>query len=622
MKKFSIRHSKKILRKIASLYKRKRKNLSTQTQKEFEDTFLNIGSSINNNQKEQCSNLVHKLMDLADKHLKQTNFQKFVEYTFGILVALVIAIVIRQMWFEFYNIPSGSMRPTFKEKDYVFVAKNDFSLNVPLNNKHFYFNEKLLKRGNIIIFSGGGMDIPDVNTMYFFLFPGKKQYVKRMIAKPGDTIYFYGGKIYGIDSDGNKIKEYDQKLFEEIEHIPFINLDGKIIANDINLNGVFSPIYIYQMNEPVAKLTVSAYGGLNSEMLTENKIQKYSDLWGFKNYGTTRILTAEQVKDLSSISDIDTAPLYLEITHHPQIKPLQLIRDQYGRLRPGLSYSRSVIPLTEDHLKLIMEHISTSRFVVQNGKAYRYGSFPSSYSIPLSNVKDGIYEFDDGVLYKVQLDSIMLKAPNILKNIFNILPLGGFLKKMPKDHPLYNLNSENIQLLYNAGIQWNQLILPKSKNQFLTPSRYTYFRDGDLYLLGKPIYKKGDLVLSNFIKKEMERKTNSLSYEPFIDQGPPLIANKELDVEMIKEYGLKIPENGYLALGDNHANSSDSRDFGFVPQGNLKGSSGVIFWPPNRWGRPEQPYFPVLSFPKIFTWSIFAIIIIAMVIFYRKRKLY
>jgi len=622
MEKFSIRRSKKVLKKIASLYKRKRKSINLQTQKEFEVTFLNIGSAINEKQKELCNIHIHKLMSLADKHLKQRAFQKFIEYTFGILVALVVAIVIRQVWFEFYNIPSGSMRPTFKEKDYVTVSKNNFSLNVPLTNHHFYFNEKLLKRGNIIIFNGGGMDIPDVNTMYFFIFPGKKQYIKRLIAKPGDTIYFYGGKIYGIDSKGNKIEEYDQNLFERIEHIPFINFDGKVIANEITANGIFSPIYTYQMNEPVAKLSVTPYGGLSSEMLTEKNVKKYSDLWGFKNYGTTRILTEGQVKDFLNITDISQAPLYLEITHHPQIKPLQLIKDQYSRLRPGLSYSRSVIPLTEDHIKLLMENMNTSRFVVQNGKAYRYGSYPSLYSVSLPNVKDGIYEFDDGVLYKVMLDSLMIKAPNTIKNIFNILPLGGFLKKMPKDHPLYERTGENIQVLYNLGIQWNQLFSPRSKNQYLSPSRYTYFRDGDLYLLGKPIYKKGDIVLENFIEKEKETEENSLTYEPFIDQGPPLLDNNKLDVQMIKEYGLTIPANGYLALGDNHANSSDSRDFGFVPQENLKGSSDVIFWPPNRWGRPEQPHFPLLSFPKIFTWSVFAIIIIAIIAFYRKRKLY
>jgi len=101
------------------------------------------------------------------------------------------------------------------------------------------------------------MDIPDVNTMYFFIFPGKKQYVKRLIAKPNDTIYFYGGKIYGVDTNGKKITEYETSLFEEIEHIPFIRFDGKIITDTTPQNGIFYPAYIYQMNEPVAMLSLN-----------------------------------------------------------------------------------------------------------------------------------------------------------------------------------------------------------------------------------------------------------------------------------------------------------------------------------------------------------------------------
>jgi len=357
-------------------------------------------------------------------------------------------------------------------------------------------------------------------------------------------------------------------------------------------------------------------------MLVDKDIQNYFDLWGFKNYGTTRLLSKEQVSNFLEINETNDAPLYLEITHHPRIKPTNLIKDQYGRVRPGLSYSKSLIPLTKNHLKSIMNSMNTSRFIVSHGKAYRYGSRPSAFSIDLPNVESGIYEFDNGVLYKVQLDSIFLKAPQFVKDIFNILPFGGYLIKAPKNHPLYDLSEENVQLLYNIGIEWHQHFLPKVKNQYLTPSRYAYFRDNELYLLGKPIFKENDLTLQKFIENEELLATSVNSYEPFIDSGPPLLENNELDVQKIMENGLKIPEKSYLAMGDNHANSSDSRDFGFVPQDNIKGSANFIFWPPNRWGKTLQPSFPPISFPKVFVWVIFSGVMVVIVIVYKKRKLY
>jgi signal peptidase I len=40
-----------------------------------------------------------------------------------------------------------------------------------------------------------------------------------------------------------------------------------------------------------------------------------------------------------------------------------------------------------------------------------------------------------------------------------------------------------------------------------------------------------------------------------------------------------VPEQRYFALGDNSYNSSDSRAWGTVPQGNLMGSGFLVYWP-------------------------------------------
>ncbi len=607
---YSLSKSRKIFRKSCHICLRKKSLLAPAAKTELQELIDSLQEALHRKDRDASSFFARRLEESIRKSVPKTLWDRIWDFGGGLLFALAIAIAVRQMWFEFYTIPSGSMRPTLKENDFLLVSKTDFGINTPTPTSHVYFDPNLVQRGSIVVFSGANMDIPDTATKYFFIVPGTKQYVKRLIGKPGDTLYFYGGKIYGVDAAGNDIAQLRQAAWSDsLEHIPYIRFDGKLQSANPGQKYSGSSLILYQMNEPAAKLSISSNGIISGEMLypKNRPLSSYGDLWGFKHFAMARLLSPAEAKQLHPrlMHQTADAPLYLELTHHPSLQGTLLVRDEYGRLRPQLGTNVSLLPFDEEKIDSLMNHMTTGRFIVKNGRAARLGgSFDHTAFLPeLSNVPDGTYEIQDGEASRIFWSGVSV-------------PLGS-------NHPLLSRDIEHVRVLYNLGIEFDTRFLPSAKNTQLFPSRYAYFRSGDLYLLGAPIVRAGDPALIEFTQKEYQKQTLGTSYfpyEPFVDLGPPLKQDGSIDVDFIRRFGISIPKGMYLVLGDNHAMSGDSRQFGFVPEANLRGGPSFILWPPgSRWGRLLQPSFPYFSLPNIAIWSVFLICAAGSSIYLRRK---
>jgi signal peptidase I len=364
------------------------------------------------------------------------------------------------------------------------------------------------------------------------------------------------------------------------------------------------------MNIPLTKLHLSPRKDVHYEMLAKpafneaypEKAFDLYDLWGMENFATVRLMKRDVLLKSSAYNpSLPKADFYLEITHHPSVTKASLQRDPYHRVRPTIHVAKSLIPLTEKHLEALWNTLLTGRFIVKDGHFHRYGvssqeASKSSYLPKLKgNIPNGTYEFYQGSLTKVLPQGILVDA---------------------SDNPLAKFDPSRLFTLFNGGIECDTRFIPETNPNTLPPARYAYFRDGDLYVMGGIVIQKDDPVLEQFVSNEKALSLTNLRYEPFTDQGPPLLQDGTLDVDFVKAYGITVPEGQYLVLGDNHAMSGDSRDFGFVPENNIRGTPSFMFWAPGgRFGYPNHGIYPLITSPRIIVWTL-----LSLSLFAYKRK--
>ena len=116
--------------------------------------------------------------------------------------ALVIALIIRSLFFQPFYIPSSSMEPTLLIGDRIFVSKYSYGYSKhsfpfsPSNYKKRIFKTDP-KQGDLIVFK-----TPADN---------RTDYIKRLIGLPGDQIKFTNGNIFINGKEITK-KKIDNKF--------------------------------------------------------------------------------------------------------------------------------------------------------------------------------------------------------------------------------------------------------------------------------------------------------------------------------------------------------------------------------------------------------------------------
>jgi signal peptidase I len=103
------------------------------------------------------------------------------EYTEAIIIAVLLALVIRAFVVQAFKIPSGSMKSTLLIGDHILVSKFLYGIKLPILEKEIvHFRDP--KRKDVVVFR--------------YPVDESKDFIKRVIGLPGDTVKIHDKVVY------------------------------------------------------------------------------------------------------------------------------------------------------------------------------------------------------------------------------------------------------------------------------------------------------------------------------------------------------------------------------------------------------------------------------------------
>ena len=135
------------------------------------------------------------------------------EVVMTVVYAILIALTVRTVAFEPFNIPSGSMIPTLLVGDYIFVSKWSYGysryslpLSLPIIPGRLFGSSP--QRGDVAVFRFP----PDPS----------EDYIKRVIGLPGDTVQMIHGVLFlnGKEVPKERVSDYvDRDLNGNVQRV-------------------------------------------------------------------------------------------------------------------------------------------------------------------------------------------------------------------------------------------------------------------------------------------------------------------------------------------------------------------------------------------------------------------
>lgn len=447
------------------------------------------------------------------------------------------------------HVPSGSMRFAVQENDKTVVSSADFNIRYWGFKKPVLFFPETIQKGDFIMWRDRTKNAPIALLKNFK--SSSMQLLKRCAAKPGDTLYFYGGNLYVVDKNGVLDKQFlEMQDNQRIVYSPIFSKNPFLMFSKQikNISDGSTEQTFYLFGEKVYGIRLSR----GWRTIIRNFYQNSADvndlnLYGSKYYFEGEILSPEEAMKEGYEGD-----------HHVMavtVKSSIEIGSAFSNTR--ILNERIFIEIDSNSIERIFSCINTERFVITNGVAHILSNADSGGKFnekrwntsDFQDVIDGVYEIEKGKVFKIVT----------FNPTFGLIPFLSFSSRKEWNYTsLSDKSMKNVKRLFNCGIN-----IASNTND---TRRMLCFRHGDLYLEGGKLFDKHSFEIIKFSKEF-----------PEFDGKDEIYTDGVIDIDKIRQKGFVVPEDYYILLGDNYPLSSDSRICGPVHKDNVEGRASLIF---------------------------------------------
>ena len=144
------------------------------------------------------SGILYLCLKIFPNHLQNNNILNFGASLFPILA---FVLIFRSFIIEPYRIPSGSMIPNLVVGDFILVKKYEYGIKIPISNFTIINNNE-----------------PTYGDVIVFQYPQDRRinYIKRVVALPGDYIEYIDKQIY-INGQKYKLLKTPNDIISNID---------------------------------------------------------------------------------------------------------------------------------------------------------------------------------------------------------------------------------------------------------------------------------------------------------------------------------------------------------------------------------------------------------------------